>query len=192
MRLSKVPQGPTATYRIEKYSLISDVVNSQTNPRPPGNEYSHPPLMVLNNFSADKSKHSTLITTLWQSVFPSINIQKIHLHHCKRVVLLDYNPETENISMRHYLITVVAKGINKPIKKLINRKNELPNLQNYEDISTYVSKFFFSILSLLFASFIHDFDLVTWEEVRVMLKMVLMLKSQDKMVLCKWLFVYTN
>ena len=138
LRMAKVPNGPTFTYRIEKYCLMKDVHNSQSRPHSPGLEYNFAPLVVLNGFSSQES-HIKLVSSMWQSIFPAINVQKTKLTDCKRVVLLDYDKETGNIDFRHYVITVVPHGVSKGVKRLVNRKQELPNLENYSDISEYIN-----------------------------------------------------
>ena len=140
LRVAKVPQGPTLTYRIEKFSLMKDVHNAQQRPHSPGLEYNFAPLVVMNGFSS-QSAHMKLVTSMWQSVFPSINIQKTKVTDCKRVVLLDYNKETGQVEFRHYVITVVPHGVSKGVKRLVNRRQELPNLENYDDISEYINSY---------------------------------------------------
>jgi len=92
-------------------------------------------LLVLNNFGNDE-KHLKLATITFQSLFPMLNVQKIKLSECKRVVLLNYDKETERIEFRHYLITVNAFGVSKSIKRVI--QSQIPNLSDANDISEYV------------------------------------------------------
>ena len=137
-RVAKVPQGPTLTYRIEKYSLMKDIVNSQQRPPSITNGYNFAPLVVMNGFSS-QSTHMKLVTSIWQSIFPSINVQKTKVKDCKRVVLLDYDKDTGNIEFRHYIITVVPHGVSKGVKRLVSRKGEIPNLEKFSDISDYIN-----------------------------------------------------
>mmetsp|Transcript_113807 Transcript_113807/g.170228 ORF Transcript_113807/g.170228 Transcript_113807/m.170228 type:complete len:297 (+) Transcript_113807:79-969(+) len=138
LRMAKVPQGPTLTYRIEKFCLTKDIHNSQVHPHSPGMEYNYAPLVVMNGFSSQET-HMKLVSSLWQSAFPPINVQKTKVMDCKRVVLLDYDKKTGVIEFRHYVITVVPHGVSKGVKRLVNRKQELPNLENYTDISEYIN-----------------------------------------------------
>jgi len=80
-----------------------------------------------------------LVTSIWQSIFPSINVQKTKVKDCKRVVLLDYDKDTGNIEFRHYIITVVPHGVSKGVKRLVSRKGEIPNLEKFSDISDYIN-----------------------------------------------------
>ena len=51
LRLIKVPQGPTLTFRIKSYSLMKDIANMSKKPHSPSSEYLAPPLIVMNNFN---------------------------------------------------------------------------------------------------------------------------------------------
>ena len=59
----------------------------------------------MNNFTGD-AKHMELISTTFQNMFPSININKVKLKEIRRVLLLHYNEEDDTIDLRHYTITV--------------------------------------------------------------------------------------
>ena len=45
VRFARVPQGPTVQLRVASYSLMADIVASQSRPRAPGHEYQTPPLV---------------------------------------------------------------------------------------------------------------------------------------------------
>ena len=147
-RVAKVPQGPTLTYRIEKYSLMRDIHASQQRPHSPSTEFNCAPLVVMNGFTSQDT-HMKLVSSMWQSVFPSINVQKIKLNECKRVVLLDYDKKTGNVDMRHYVITVVPHGVSKGVKRLVNRKADLPNLEDFADISEYINAYVLPLCEFL-------------------------------------------
>lgn len=157
LRLLRIPRGPTFTFRIQSYSLIRDIIHIQKKPHSPSFEYLHSPLVVLNNFSGraveaaiaaqqanpsttqSKIIHETqikLLSTMFQSMFPSIEVDTVSLHDCRRVVLFHYDPVHQTIEFRHYLITCKPVGISKSVKRLI--RAEIPNLGNLTDISEYV------------------------------------------------------
>lgn len=58
LRVARCPRGPTCTFRVNKFALMSDVLGSQKRPRAPGGEFATPPLVsgesarkeVLNAF----------------------------------------------------------------------------------------------------------------------------------------------
>ncbi|KAK9767003.1 rRNA-binding ribosome biosynthesis protein [Basidiobolus ranarum] len=135
LRIARNPRGPTLTFRVLKYSLIKDVLRLQRTPKSPGSEYRSPPLLVLNNFGGE-NKEMKLMTSMFQNLFPPINVQNMHLNDARRVVLLNYNSETQTIDFRHYCIGVKPIGVTKGVKKIIT--SELPKLGKFEDISEYV------------------------------------------------------
>jgi len=137
LRIARTPRGPTLTFRINQYSTIKDVLSLQTNPRSKGTEYRNPPLLVLNNFG-DNSKHMKLMAAMFQNLFPPINVQTMKLGEAKRVLLLNYDSETDKIDFRHYYIGIKVTGVNKSIKRII--QTEVPNLNKYDDISEYILK----------------------------------------------------
>lgn len=60
----------------------------------------------------------------------------MQLADARRVVLLNYNSDTNMIDFRHYAIGVKPIGVSKSVKKIIT--TEVPNLADFEDISEYV------------------------------------------------------
>lgn len=60
------------------------------------------------------------------------------LSQARRVLLYNYNEETEMIDVRHYHIGVKTTGVSKSIKKVVN--THLPDLSKFEDIADYVLK----------------------------------------------------
>lgn len=60
----------------------------------------HGPLLVMNNFG--QAEHMKLATVLFQNLFPPINVQTVRLSMCQRVVLLNYDKDTNRIQVpRH-------------------------------------------------------------------------------------------
>ncbi|GBB92208.1 hypothetical protein RclHR1_19830001 [Rhizophagus clarus] len=134
-RLTRTPRGPTLCFKVLKYSLIRDVLASQINPLSFGSKFHTPPLLVLNNFDGEEN-HLKLMITMFQSMFPSINVNKIQLADARRVVLFNYNPDTKIIDFRHYSIGVKPIGITKSVRKIIT--SNVPDLHEYRDISEFV------------------------------------------------------
>ncbi|KAF9419741.1 hypothetical protein BGZ94_009320 [Podila epigama] len=134
MRIARVPRGPTLSFQVKTYSLAKDIASMQKAPKSPGIEFQVAPLLVLNNFG--DSNEMKLMSTVFQNMFPPINIQTMHLSDARRVVLLNYNSETKHIDFRHYSISVKPVGISKSIKRVITTK--VPDLNGFEDISDYV------------------------------------------------------
>lgn len=135
LRLARLPRGPTLTFRVENYALARDVISSLKKPVLYTHQFSSHPLLVLNNFSGE-GMHFKLMASMFQNMFPSINIHKVKLNTIRRCLLLNYNSTDETIDFRHYTIKVAPSGINRAVKKLVQSK--VPNLGHLRDISEYV------------------------------------------------------
>jgi len=137
LRLAKSPRGPTVTMKIHAYSLMRDVLGAQQRPHCPSSMFHHQPLVVMNNFGAEEEMKLT--ATMFQNIFPAINVNKANLKACQRVLLLNRDAETGRISFRHYNITAQPSGVSKGIRNLVQRK-ELPDMGNMADVSDFVMK----------------------------------------------------
>ncbi|OCF38802.1 ribosome biogenesis protein SSF1/2 [Kwoniella heveanensis CBS 569] len=150
LRVARLPQGPTLTFRVNKYSLMKDLVNSSLRNvgKSPGGEYRNPPLLVLNNFQQPANGPALpqlrLMSTMFQGLFPPIQVEKSALPTFRRVLLLSYSSQTGCISFRHFTITVRPHGVSRRVRKLLNTtgvskpSRKAPNLANTEDIADYL------------------------------------------------------
>ncbi|EKD13173.1 uncharacterized protein L3040_002975 [Drepanopeziza brunnea f. sp. 'multigermtubi'] len=166
MRLAITPRGPTLHFNVEKYSLCKDIRKALKHPKGSGKEYLTAPLLVMNNFTSPASESDSpnkvprhlesLVTTIFQSLFPPISPQKTPLSSIRRVLLLNREPSkdgdgTYTINLRHYAITTKPLGLSKPLRrlnaaeKIINaqksgrtKKGGLPNLGKMSDIADYM------------------------------------------------------
>jgi len=160
LKIYKVPRGPTLTFKILRYSLMIDILNSDKHPRSPGAEFKTEPLLIMNNFIPDANATTedvnrlNLLTTTFRNLFPQIKVHEIQLVQTRRVVLLSYNPTTRTIDFRHYLITVKPIGVSKALRKLMqgvsvpgqrtdddkpDKKNKhLLDLGSIEDVAEYL------------------------------------------------------
>uniref|UniRef100_A0A671QK39 Eukaryotic translation initiation factor 3 subunit G n=1 Tax=Sinocyclocheilus anshuiensis TaxID=1608454 RepID=A0A671QK39_9TELE len=137
MRLARLPKGPTLYFRVAKYTLSKDVVSSLKRHRMHEQQFSHHPLLVLNNFGIE-GMHIKLMATMFQNMFPSINVHKLNLNSIKRCVLLNYDPVSQEVEFRHYSLKVVPVGMSRGVKKLMQEK--FPNMSKLEDISELLMK----------------------------------------------------
>nr|CAG4649284.1 EOG090X0508 [Scapholeberis mucronata] len=137
LRLCRLPHGPTLTFKILEYSLSKDVVSIQKRQNTYDKQYLTHPLVVLNNF-AGEDLHLKLMTSMFQNMFPSINVATVKLHTIRRCVLLHYYPEDGSVEFRHYSIKAVPVGVSRAVKKLVS--NKIPNLGKLNDISEYIEK----------------------------------------------------
>jgi ribosome biogenesis protein SSF1/2 len=118
----------------------------------------------MNNFSTSTQnqpsdapqipKHlETLVTTIFQSIFPPLDPQNSPLSSIKRVLLLNREPPSDpsnnayTISLRHYAITSRSTGLTRPIKRINQaekgdkheRKGKgVPNLSRLGDVSEFL------------------------------------------------------
>ena len=64
-----------------------------------------------------------------QSMFPALNVEKIKLDDCRRVVLFNLvRPEDGSLpytEFRHYALHARQRDVNKGIKRLINNSKKL-------------------------------------------------------------------
>lgn len=137
LRICRLPHGPTLTFKILEYSLSKDVVSIQKRQNTYDKQYLTHPLVVLNNFAGEELKLK-LMTSMFQNMFPSINVAKVKLNTIRRCVLLHYYPEDGSVEFRHYSIKAVPVGVSKAIKKLVS--SNVPNLGKLNDISEFIEK----------------------------------------------------
>lgn len=109
----------------------------------PGGEYRNPPLLVLNGFQQPPDgtpmPQLKLMSTMFQGLFPPIQVEKSALPTFRRVLLISYNHSTGLISMRHYTITVRPQGVSRRVRKLLNPGSKrAPDLANQDDIADYL------------------------------------------------------
>lgn len=116
LRLIRVPQGPTLTFRVLDYSLMGDLARQQQRNQPLRTDFRSPPLVVMNNFAANN--HFKLVATMFKGLFPAINVHTTKLKDCRRVLLLNYDAERDVVEWRHYRIIVRPVGITRAVKVL--------------------------------------------------------------------------
>ncbi|XP_030331091.1 suppressor of SWI4 1 homolog isoform X2 [Strigops habroptila] len=136
LKLFRLPGGPTLTFKVMEYSLIRDVVSSLKRHRMHEQQFTHHPLLVLSNFGLQQI-HVKLMASMFQNMFPSINVRTVNLNSIKRCLLITYDTETQLLEFRHY-VKVVPVGVSKGLKKLLQEK--FPNMSRLEDISELLVK----------------------------------------------------
>lgn len=137
MRIMRLPRGPTLTFRLHSYCLAKDIVSSLKRPNVEEKQFAHSPLLVMNNF-AGEGMHFKLMTSMFQNMFPSINVNKAKLKEIKRCLLMTYNDEDKTIDVRHYNIKAVPAGTSRGVKKLL--KSKVPNMGKYETFEEYMTR----------------------------------------------------
>ncbi|KAG8982236.1 hypothetical protein FRB90_006930 [Tulasnella sp. 427] len=146
LRIARLPQGPTFSFRIERYSLAKDVINAARHPKQSPQAYQHPPLLVLSSFPTGPNapQHLSLLLKCFQSLFPPLTPKTIALSTARRVVLVSWNAENQTVDVRHYLITVKTSGVSRRVRRILEPKagsgGKVPNLSREKDIADYVLK----------------------------------------------------
>ncbi|KAI9821385.1 MAG: hypothetical protein M1832_003392 [Thelocarpon impressellum] len=170
LRLALTPRGPTLHFKVEEYSLCKDVKKAMRHPKGEGKAYLTAPLLVMNNFSTPKPTSSapsvpkhleSLVTSVFQSLFPAISPQTTPLTSIRRVLLANREPAPPSASpdspngsyllnLRHYAISTKATGLSRGIRRLnaaekllklrdrSKKKSVLPNLGKFEDVADYL------------------------------------------------------
>ncbi|XP_003399616.1 protein Peter pan [Bombus affinis] len=136
-KLCRLPRGPTLTFKIHSFSLSRDVISLLKKQMVYEELFKNSPLVILNNFSGE-GMQLKLIASMFQNMFPTINLTTVNLSTIRRCLSLNYNSTSKTIDLRHYAIKVVPVDVSKGIKKLIQAK--IPNLSKCEDFSDFLTK----------------------------------------------------
>ncbi|KAG7379709.1 hypothetical protein PHYPSEUDO_008275 [Phytophthora pseudosyringae] len=135
LKIARIPRGPTLSFKVTKYSLMSQMHLVVKRPVDASQALKSKPLVVLNNFTAPDD-HIKLMNVTFQNMFPAIDVQTVALAECRRVVLFNYEKETDTVEFRQYVIRAAPLGLSKSVKTIVKAK--VPNLNKLEDISEYV------------------------------------------------------
>ena len=136
IKIARFPRGPTLTFRVNEYVMARDVKSSLKRQITYDKQFLHHPLLIMNGFSGD-ARELQLTSSMFQNMFPSINVSKVKLNTIKRCVLLNRDEESGNIEFRHYTIKVVPTGLSKGMKKIATGK--IPNLSKFEDMTEFLN-----------------------------------------------------
>jgi len=139
MKVAKLPQGPTLTYKLEHYSLSRDVRSSQKKPRSGTRDYTTAPLQVLNGFSVGGASEQQLSAEMLRGLFPSIDVRKFNSQDCRRVALFHKDSgEADSIHFRHYTVSKKTMGLQRGISRFL-KNTKPPKLGHRDDIADYVT-----------------------------------------------------
>jgi ribosome biogenesis protein SSF1/2 len=154
LKVSRFPRGPTMTFRVDNYTLARDVRSALKRQVTYDKQYLNHPLLILNGFSTNSEQKTTeaveskdikrmggreigLVASMFQNMFPSINVTSVQVNSIRRCVLINFDPKTQTMDFRHYTIKVVPVGMSRPLKKIVQGK--VPNLSRYQDMSEYLT-----------------------------------------------------
>ncbi|PBK96392.1 Brix-domain-containing protein [Armillaria gallica] len=147
LRIVRLSSGPTLSFRVERYSLMKDILNTSKKARSIGMEYLSPPLLVLASFpppSPTTPPHLPLVMKAFQSLFPPLSPKTIALSSARRVVLISYNADRGTVDFRHYVITVKAYGVSKRVRRVLEGANKgsvshgFLDLGNEKDVADFL------------------------------------------------------
>ena len=115
MQMSRLPAGPSFEFKIDQMSLISDI-RKQVQSGGIGlsrEDERFPPVAILNGFKAGEVQNEcvSLLCEALKGLISPIDIDKLNMKTCRRVVLFSYSGETDSLSIRHYRITLAQKHI---------------------------------------------------------------------------------
>ncbi|XP_034186865.2 brix domain-containing protein peter pan [Osmia lignaria lignaria] len=136
-KLCRLPRGPTLTFKMHSFCLARNVISILKKQMIYEELFKNSPLVILNNFSGE-GMQLKLIASMFQNMFPTINLTSVNLSTIRRCLCLNYNSTSETIDVRHYAIRVVPVGLSKGVKKLVQAK--VPNLSKCEDFSDFLKK----------------------------------------------------
>ncbi|KAJ7168166.1 Brix domain-containing protein [Mycena crocata] len=145
LRIIRLSSGPTLSFRVERYSLMKDILNTTRRTRSIGMEYLSPPLLVLASFPAPSPTtppHLTLLMKSFQTLFPPLSPHTLALSSARRVVLISYNAERGTVDFRHYVITVKPYGVSKRVRRVLEGAQKasggILDLGNEKDVADFL------------------------------------------------------
>ncbi|KAJ7771750.1 Brix domain-containing protein [Mycena metata] len=145
LRIIRLSSGPTLSFRVERYSLMKDILNTSRRTRSIGMEYLSPPLLVLASFpppSPTTPPHLTLLMKSFQTLFPPLSPHTLALSSARRVVLIAYNPDRGTVDFRHYVITVKPYGVSKRVRRVLEGAQKaaggILDLGNEKDVADFL------------------------------------------------------
>eukprot|EP00928_Gymnodinium_smaydae_P087089 TRINITY_DN71425_c0_g1_i1.p1 TRINITY_DN71425_c0_g1~~TRINITY_DN71425_c0_g1_i1.p1 ORF type:complete len:432 (-),score=108.20 TRINITY_DN71425_c0_g1_i1:170-1465(-) len=139
MKMVKLPQGPTLTFRIDNFSLMRDIRAAQRKPRTGERDYTTAPLQVLNGFSSggnDKGERQ-LTAEMFRGLFPPVDVPNFKHSECRRTALFQFNKDEDNVLFRHYSVGRKQVGLQRGVSKLL-RRSRLPRLSRADDVADFV------------------------------------------------------
>ena len=148
MYMSRLPAGPSFDFRIDQLSLISDI-RRQVQSGGIGlsrEDERYPPVAILHGFKNAENEFVSLLCEALKGLIPPIDIHKINMKTCRRVVLFSYSTETETLSIRHFRISLGRKTVadlpsvsSCGIVLNARSSSKLPNLGNLVSIADLVA-----------------------------------------------------
>ena len=149
LHFAKMPKGPTVTFVIDKYCLSSEIFSHiEKDQKPLTKNFAHIPLLIMNGFNNTKIPEDfeapmKIVSMMFQSFFPPVNLGEVQMKKFKRVVLINLRLNSNNIpelEFRHYDINIQKYSVKKTISNIINNLGKTKDLSNFNNISDYSLK----------------------------------------------------
>jgi len=141
MKLAKLPQGPTLTFKVLSFSLVRSIRAMQKRPRSQSRDFTSAPLQVLNGFGGDgsdgKAAEKTLTAEMLRGLFPAIEVSTFNQSECRRVALFHHDSDKDSVEFRHYSVSRRQTGLQKSISALLN-PSRLPKMSSKMDVADFV------------------------------------------------------
>lgn len=135
LRVGRIPQGPTLTFRLCEYTLAPHVRATQKRPVLLGDpDLAAPPLLVMNNFGDTSDPGVKLMAETLRHCFPPIDVNSVRLAALRRVLLIERDSEDGLVRVRHYALRVHAAGLSRPVRKMVVR-GRVPKLARLDDVA---------------------------------------------------------
>lgn len=100
LRIVRLPTGPTLTFRVDDFELMSQVAATLKKQYSNATQYEHPPLLIMNGF-VGSGMHLKLMSSMFQGMLPSINVAKVKLNSVRRCLLINYDAKNMTLDLRH-------------------------------------------------------------------------------------------
>lgn len=163
LRIGKLAQGPTSTFRIVEYSLACDIRAMQRRPVPLTDaDLTVSPLLIMNNFNANlttatpssstttkpddedsnnknQQKAIELVSQTLKHSFPPLDVNTTKLSSLKRVLLIHRDVESGLIYVRHYALRFLQAGLSTSVRKMVHKKR-IPKMSQLNDVSQILEK----------------------------------------------------
>ena len=146
LKLGKLHNGPTVTFKVNEYSLVKDINKFKNKSiSTHGLLFQEPPLLVMNGFKNDIPQEKIIIS-LFQNIYPPINPMNKKIEDIKRVLLIN-KQEDGTVEIRQYMIVIKdlinkkdikAKNIDKLLRLKDDKRRTIPSLKKKKDISSLV------------------------------------------------------
>ncbi|KAI0282187.1 Brix domain-containing protein [Russula aff. rugulosa BPL654] len=149
MRIVRLSNGPTLSFRVERYSLMRDIMASLRHAKSPSPiESMSAPLLVLASFpppGPTTSPHLTLVMKTFQTLFPPLAPHKLALSSARRVVLVAYNADRGTMIGATFALPSNPMGTGATVRSggaggagAGSRSGAMLDLGNEKDVADYV------------------------------------------------------